>query len=208
MAANLTVRADVIDISNDHPLAGEKFLVDTNVWYWLTYSRASLSSNAPRPYQTSLYPEYINNALDNGSIIFQSQLSIAELTHLIEKNEREIFEATQRRSISPKIYRHDHPDERANVVSQLDAVCAQVFSLSDPLSSTLDLETSKSALERVKSECVDGYDLFILESMERSNILQVLTDDGDFSTVEGITVFTANRNVINAAKIQGKLVER
>lgn len=35
----------------------------------------------------------------------------------------------------------------------------------------------------------------------------ILTDDGDFCTLSGITLFTANRNVCEAARAQGKLVK-
>lgn len=54
----------------------------------------------------------------------------------------------------------------------------------------------------------DGYDLFILESMRSHGVVQVITDDGDFATVPGIQVFTANRNVIQAARAQGRLITR
>ena len=46
MAANIVIRADVVDISKDTPRNNENFLVDTNVWYWMTYSKASLYSLA------------------------------------------------------------------------------------------------------------------------------------------------------------------
>ena len=36
----------------------------------------------------------------------------------------------------------------------------------------------------------------------------VQADDGDFATVPGIQVFTANRNVIQAARAQGRLATR
>lgn len=44
--------------------------------------------------------------------------------------------------------------------------------------------------------------------MEKAGIVQVITDDGDYVTVPGIKVFTANRNVIEAARNQGKLITR
>ncbi len=44
--------------------------------------------------------------------------------------------------------------------------------------------------------------------MNKSGVTQVLTDDGDFCTVPGITLFTANRGVVEAARVQGKLVIR
>ena len=40
------------------------------------------------------------------------------------------------------------------------------------------------------------------------NGVHILTDDGDFATVPGITVFTANRTIIDAARDCGKLKMR
>ena len=62
--------------------------------------------------------------------------------------------------------------------------------------------------KRIKTQKVDGYDLFILELMFRHNILQIITDDGDFATIPGIKVFTSNRRVINAAQQQEKILTR
>lgn len=36
MAINYNVQADVIDIQRDQPQKTDTFLVDSNVWYWLT----------------------------------------------------------------------------------------------------------------------------------------------------------------------------
>ncbi|MEA5577670.1 hypothetical protein [Anabaena sp. UHCC 0451] len=55
---------------------------------------------------------------------------------------------------------------------------------------------------------LDGYDLFILESMGQESIDKIITDDGDFVTVPGIQVFTANPRAIAAANNQGKLIRR
>jgi hypothetical protein len=51
-------------------------------------------------------------------------------------------------------------------------------------------------------------DLFILKHIKKHGVVQVIMDDGDFATVAGIQVFTANRNVISAARSQGKLLTR
>jgi F420-0:gamma-glutamyl ligase-like protein len=48
----------------------------------------------------------------------------------------------------------------------------------------------------------------MLEGMKAKAIQKIITDDGDFVTVPGIMVFTANHNVIEAAKAQDKLVKR
>ena len=68
--------------------------------------------------------------------------------------------------------------------------------------------TTDAALARLSSQHLDGHDLFLLESMAGASVTQILTDDGDFCTVPGIQVFTANRQVIEAAQTQGKLLAR
>ncbi|MFM0512069.1 PIN domain-containing protein [Paraburkholderia sp. RL17-373-BIF-A] len=205
MPANLISAAEVVDISNDVPTAEDVFFVDTNVWYWMTYTKASTSG--ARAYQINSYPAYTNNALNARSTIYQSGLSLAELSHLIEKAERDIF-AVSNPSVTPKEFRHNFPIERANVCSEVEAACIQVTALADPLEITIDETLSNSILDRFSKNAVDGYDLFILESMKAHGIVQVITDDGDFATVPDIRLFTANQNVIATAKAQGKLLTR
>jgi predicted nucleic acid-binding protein len=204
MSVNYIIQAEVVDITRDTPRAEDAFLVDTNVWYWMTYTRASQSARPPAQYQTTNYPAYTNAALAAGARIFQSGLSLAELTHLIEKAEREIYERTNGQ-VGTKEYRHNFPSERAQVIAEIQSAWSQVVSLADPLVATIDDETANAALIRFQTEKVDGYDLFVLESMKNNGVVQVITDDGDFATVSGIQVFTANRNVITAARNQGKL---
>jgi predicted nucleic acid-binding protein len=204
MAINYTVQAEVVDITADTPKAEDAFLVDTNVWYWTTYPNAT--SHIPN--QISYYPGYLNNALGASAKIFHSGLTLAELSHIIEKTEREIYERNIGNSIKPKEFRHNLAGQRGRVVSEVQAARAQVASLAEPLTVTIDSPTATAALNRLQTEKVDGYDLFILESMRSHGVVQVITDDGDFATVPGIQVFTANRNVIQAARAQGRLITR
>lgn len=204
MAINYTVQAEVVDITADTPKAEDAFLVDTNVWYWTTYPNAT--SHIPN--QISDYPGYLNKALGASAKIFHSGLTLAELSHIIEKTEREIYERNVGNSIKPKEFRHNLVGQRGRVVSEVQAAWAQVASLAEPLTVTIDSPTTTAALNRLQTEMVDGYDLFILESMRSHGVVQVITDDGDFATVPGIQVFTANRNVIQAAHAQGKLITR
>lgn len=204
MAVNYSIKADVVDIRSDKPKQTDNFLVDTNVWYWLTYTKASLNAQS---YQISNYPNYTNNALNAGATIFQSGLSLAELTHLIEKSERDIYNSSNS-NVVPKVYRHNLHAERQKVCAEVQSACQQVLQLSSTLDITINTNLSQTAIGRFANDKVDGYDLFILESMSSHGVLQIITDDGDFTTVPGITVYTANKNVINAAKQQGRLVSR
>jgi predicted nucleic acid-binding protein len=204
MAINYTVQAEVVDITTDTPRAEDAFLVDTNVWYWTTYPNATPHIQN----QNSYYPGYLNNALGASAKIFHSVLTLAELSHIIEKTEREIYERNIGNSIKSKEFRHNLAGQRGRVVSEVQAAWAQVASLAEPLTVTIDSPTAIAALNRMQAEKVDGYDLFILESMRNHGVVQVITDDGDFATVPGIQVLTANRNVIQAARAQGRLITR
>ncbi len=206
MKPTLSIKADVIDITSDTPLPSDSFLVDTNVWYWMTYSRASLAG--AQTYQVSDYPQYTNSALNAGSGIFQSGLSLAELSHVIERVEREMYEKANAIKIPTKVYRHNRPAERLKVSSEIQSMCMQVLSMANSIDTMIDATFAQTAISRISRDLVDGYDLFILETMDSKGISQIITDDGDFATVAGIQVFTSNRNVISAASQQGRLIIR
>lgn len=204
MAVNFSVQADVVDINTDTPRSADIFLVDSNVWFWLSYPTASHSAI---PYQLSDYPKYVNNSLAAGSKIYRSGLSFSELCHRIEKTEHEIY-CSYVKTVEPKEYRHNFPAEHLRLFSQVEAAWGLVKSMANSLPITIDDDTTDAALNRFKTEKVDGYDLFMLEAMKNNAVVQIITDDGDFVTVPGIQVFTANRNVISAARNQGKLLSR
>lgn len=204
MAINYIIQAHIIDIRSDVPKTEDQFMVDTNVWYWMTYPKATSSIAS----QLNDYPNYLNQALGISAGIFHSGLTLAELSHIIEKTEREIYEKQARTKITPKEFRHNLAAKRGVVVSEVQAAWSQVESLAQPLDISIESQTTSAAIKRLKTESVDGYDLFILESMNNHGIAQVITDDGDFATIPGIQVFTANQNVINTARKQGKLLSR
>ena len=208
MAINFTVNADVIDISKDNPKPEDSFLVDTNVWYWMTYNRASLSVNHPLSYQVRSYPTYVNNAIKAKSKLFCCSLSFAELAHLIEKTEYDIFSKTSSSPIKPKEFRHNYPVERNNVVAEIDTSWGQVVTMSSLFGFTMDEQITNRAATRLKTQLLDGYDVFMIELINELGSNKVITDDGDYATVPGLQVFTANRNIIEAAGLQRRLVTR
>lgn len=90
-SSNLSVLADVVDIRTDSPLASDTLLLDTNVWYWLAYSRASQTNQPPHPYQTSTYPSYVGKARSAKGTLLYCGTTLSELIHQIEKSEREMM---------------------------------------------------------------------------------------------------------------------
>lgn len=207
MAVNYAIHADVVDIRQDVPKPDDAFLVDTNVWYWLTYTRASQAEQPPKNYQINDYPSYISKAISAKSQLHRCGLSLAELAHLIERTEREIYSRSNVALVS-KEYRHNHPTERANVVAEIQTAWSQVNTMAQTLDLQIDEQAISAALSRLSSQPLDGYDLFILEAISKAGVVKIITDDGDFVTVPGIQVFTANYNVIKTAQNQGKLLQR
>ncbi|MFM7409040.1 MAG: hypothetical protein ACKO3K_20865 [Cuspidothrix sp.] len=115
MPINLNIQADIIDIKTDTPQQSDIFFVDTNVWFWQTYTNAVFTA---KRHQITDYPNYINKTLQNGATLTYYGLTLAELAHIIEKTEYDIY-VQSNGSLRPKEYRHNYPTERANVVAKV-----------------------------------------------------------------------------------------
>jgi hypothetical protein len=201
------VRAQVVDIRADSPRPTDCFLIDTNVWAWKHYPGAVLSPSGALAPQASEYPRYLDQAIAVGAIRYHTGLCLAELAHLIEQNEHDGYTS----GVGPltlKEYRHNLPAERSRLVGEIRRAWGRISADSQPLPLMLDDATTAAALSRLATEPVDGYDLFLLETMASAGVTQLLTDDGDFCCVPGIEVFTANPRVVAAARAQGQLVLR
>lgn len=200
------IQADIIDIKTDTPQQSDIFFVDTNVWFWQTYTNAAFSA---KPYQITDYPTYINKTQLNGATLTYSGLILAELAHIIEKTEYEIYIQSHAR-LHIKDYRHNYPAERANVVTEVKFAWGRVKKLAVPINLTVDDTTTDAALKRFQTQAVDGYDLLLLEAISKAGVgkVKVITDDMDYSVVPDIQVFTSNKYVIQDATRQNKLVAR
>lgn len=205
---NYQIAADIVNICKDSPVSDEKFLVDTNVWLWMTYTNIEYGDRSSQYYQTHHYPDYLSKVLNNNALLHKCSLSFSELAHIIEKVEREIYQQSQGRHVRTKNYRHNYPELRNSVLDEVEGAWGAVKSMAHPLEITICKNLTDSAVNELRTKQVDAYDLFILEAMKKAGVTQIITDDGDFATVSGIKVFTANQNVISLAKQQGKLITR
>ncbi len=207
MPINLTIQAEVIDIRSDTPRQDDIFLVDTNVWLWQTYSNSIPSDPGVRA-KTRIYTSYLKKARVAGATLAYSGLIFAELAHVIEKKEYEIYQSRIGRQVKLKDYRHNNPTERANVVTEVESAWNQVERFAVPIDLTVNEEITNASLARFKTQALDGYDLLILEAISRAEAgqVKVITDDMDYAVVPDIQLFTNNGLVIQQARIQGKLI--
>ncbi|MBL0010375.1 MAG: PIN domain-containing protein [Nitrosomonas sp.] len=205
----LTVRAKVVDIRTDTPISTDRFLVDTNAWYWLFYPRASQVLSTPRSYQLTDYPSYIEKAINSKSSLHCCALNFSELAHNIEKVEREIYADKSNLTINTKDFRHNYVGQRGKILDLINEIWSDVESMSVFLDMNLDITFMESALSLFPSVSLDGYDLFMAEMALKTGVTKVITDDGDYATVPGLTIFTSNSKIIaEAAKQRNKLITR
>lgn len=209
MPINYTVRADIIDLRADAPQPIDDFLIDTNVWGFLVYTRMAGGPHAPTHAKITAYSSFVNQALANGSGLKYCGLTLAELAHLIEKTEREIYiQANPGPPPRTKEFRHNFPAERANVVTEIRSAWSQVTAMSSPAEALIDEALTDAVIVRLQTEALDVYDLFLAQAASAFGINQIITDDGDYCGIPGIQMFTSNQTVVAAAQAQGRLVIR
>ena len=156
-----------------------------------------------------VYSSFVNQALKNGSRLRRCGLTLAELAHLIEKTEREIY--AQANPVVPphtKEYRHNFPGQRANVVMEIRSAWSQLKAMAFPADVLVNETLTDTVITRSQTEALDVYDLFLLEAASLLGISQIVTDDGDYCCVPRIQMFTNNQAVLAAAQTQGSLITR
>lgn len=209
MPVNYSVKAAVVDLRVDSGKATDRLYVDTNVWFWTAYSKVHLSPTPPSQNQTQEYPPFLKRVLNMGGQLHWCGLSLSELAHLIEKTEWEIHCGATSAMLNAKEFRHNLATERANVVQEIQAAWSTIEPMASCLTvPAIDAVATTLALQDFAQLPVDGYDLFAIRALKAAGITQVVSDDGDFCSVPGITLFTANQNVIDAAKRQGRFCQR
>lgn len=207
MAINYKIRSSIVDINNDTPKDTDSFLIDSNVWFWQTYPSASFATNRPLPYQIQDYPAYLKKCLDNNAKLFHCIVSLNEVSGLIEKTEHSFY-FDGGGNMKPKEYRHNNSNERTRIVSEIQSSWGQVNNISKPLKLTIDGNTADVVLTSIGRAPLDCSDGLIAEFMKENQIDNIITDDSDFACTPGIKVFTANKNVLIAAKKLSKLESR
>ncbi|HEY5073374.1 MAG TPA: hypothetical protein VII34_01675 [Pyrinomonadaceae bacterium] len=213
MPINYAVAAQVVDLRNDAPTEHDRFLVDTNVWFWASYSRAGVGLPHWLAQKLIDYPDYLKRCVSIGATLHWCGLTLCELAHLIEKTERDIWNdgehAAGRQESKPKEYRHN-AGKRARVVGEVDVAWKAVEALGSalPAPALIDAANTATALAEFKKLPLDGYDLFLFQAARASGVSQIISDDGDFCEVPGIVLFTSNQAVLDAAKAQGRLLVR
>lgn len=190
--------AQIINLNNHSPKKGERYFVDTNVWYWFTYvaSKEMKVVDVPRAYQMTDYSAFIEKAKNNGAQLYHCALILAELASIIENAELKLYKSTKNvNEIKEKAYRAI-PAERKGVVNEIDVAWNVISSLSTCADITLTEQSAEASKSILAKTTLDPYDSFYVQLMETHKITNIITDDGDFSSLDGSAVYTANKNLV------------
>ena len=191
------VASQVVDISRYDPRPEDSFFVDTNVWFWVASQIASQGLSRFRAKQIQIYSDFIKRVLNAKGKLYRSELSFSELSNLIERTEYDIFKRETGIDISPKAYRHEYAHRRPGVIEEIELTWSQVEAMSVSIPVHLTSDFTHKVIERMGSHKLDAYDACMVESLLAEGIaLQIISDDADFSSVEDVTLFTANGGVL------------
>ena len=201
--------AGVYDVRVDSPRAGDRFFVDTNVWKFFAYANATTGPKG-RPAAKAVYSKYLMECRKAKATLHWSPLSYAELAHIVETVEMDIYNASAPPHLVCKHVKEFRfgDVERLTVVTELQIAWAQVSSLGTALPTPTDENALKAAIALFEGCPLDGYDIFYVNAMRDAGVDAVVTDDVDFIYVPGLRVFTANGKALQQAEMFKKRLTR
>lgn len=187
--------SNIIDINNIDIATIDKselFALDTNVLYWIHYSKASDPSLRVLPYQVSKYPDFVSELLDNGNCLITTVLNISELIHVVENSEHKIYKAMNHSNIKKKDFRK-LLSERSKYKKELETIMLQLKETYEDQIKIVDIreEYINNYINNIENNSCDIFDYLIIDKLKKEGINNFITDDKDFITIDGINLFTA-----------------
>lgn len=200
----MTVRADVVDIATDSPSPSDRIVVDSCVWYPLTYSGITAAEGR----RFAPYGNYLKKLRTAGGTALISAVSFVEVAKKIEHVEFDKYRARTGYALDAKAARSE-PAHWATVTSEIDVSWKQMHALGTSCASSIGPSCVSNAAAGLRAgELLDGGDAIIVADARREGVDLVLTDDSDYGTLHGIRVLTALPRLLTLARSAGRLVPR
>lgn len=190
----------VINLNDDKPYKGERYFVDTNVWFWTTYLGSKLmmlpNKDKPEDYQMNDYPSYLQEVLTSGAELCHCPLTLTELANIIENTELKIYKKSINNEYFEKKEYRKITEERKKVLDEIDVAWSAI----NQMSTCIDVEIDKNFIENTRGILnegrVDPFDSIFIQLMRNNKIDHVITDDHDFCTVNNQIVVTSNKKAL------------
>lgn len=172
----------------------EKILIDTNIWYWMTYPNASQERGFNEE-KVNQYVDFINKVKDTNKL-YVSVINYSELINIVERNEYNLYKKVNSLSnLSRKNFRRlETEKERVqrmifNMLEQIKKTCSADFI------QILDYIEIEKLKQEMISTYLDANDAINLLLARENEILNVLSDDTDFKDASHINLYTYKDNI-------------
>ncbi len=171
-----------------------KFFLDTNVLYWYAYPRFSSPNQLTRAART--YYDFIDKLITAGNPLETSIYNLTELLNVIEKNEYAIYcNLHAGIPITRKDFRK-MLSERTNVGKIMKTSLNNASEICKIVGFDFTQTTINHFVDDFIEHRCDVFDYTILQHCIQSKSLNIISDDSDFSTMEKITLYTANETIL------------
>jgi hypothetical protein len=224
MIPEQSVKASAVDIRKGGARYPRTVVADANVLYFIYYDFSTLTHagvNIPLHYQRQYYPKWWKQAKELGVTFCSSGTSLSEFVQLVERVELHSLWVTdpQRPELDPenpgqaftprfaKKLRYHYHDRlsrvRADVMTVLRSVQKDVEILPRLRK---DSDAFVDMTQAWQSALADIGDAAIVSEARRAGLVDIVSDDADLLTFDGITLFTANQQAIDAATQSKRLL--
>jgi hypothetical protein len=225
MTTAALVQARVVDIRDPKSPTPARLVADANVLFWVFYPNFAALQYAggrlPLSYRARHYRAYRARAAKARTEFFTALATLGEFAKTAEYAELEAVWLTDPSKPQPdpakpvtqfdprvcKFARYHYavqlPKIRGDVESMAAAVRKSVALL--PQFPTSE-DHQNAAAQEWRPSCGDLPDAALVALARRQGVADVLCDDMDLATFAGVTVYTANRRTIDAARAAGKLL--
>lgn len=174
-------------INNSRP-----YFVDTNALYWYTYPRYNLGRCN---HDAQIYFDFLDNLVSAGNPLYTSIYNVTELLNIIEKKEHEIYQ-----TIHPEYSKKDlrkMKAQRESLKQQMLVTLNNVSASFKVINFQFSMEKISDFICNLSSHRCDIFDYLVLDNCLKEGNLNIITDDNDFSSISGITLYTANESILN-----------
>ena len=191
--------AQILAIDKTRPIKNERYLIDTNVWFWFTYvaSKQIILPNHPSQYQIKEYPLFIESLLRQEAILCHTSLTLTELANVIENTEFELYKSKENHKYLSKKDFRKLPAERGRVLKEIHTAWETIDQISKCISCMVNREFIGKSYKIMESATVDPFDALYLQIMDINQIDYVVSDDIDYSYVSKNILLTANTKALN-----------
>lgn len=181
--------ADIFNIDGIVPSAEDAYFVDTNVWYW--FSCAALPGFSGAEWKVRRYSRVIERLLNGRARIYHTSLIFAELANVIERRTAEYYRGLKGRDDELKALRQI-PEFKELVSNGVNNAWLNVTTISRCIDVSIGSDFASRAKTIFNQYPLDAYDSFFVSLSASHGIVNIITDDADYHTVDGLRLFTLN----------------